>query len=200
MPTTTVHRILLAAAFLAIALLADAWRTARHDTAQLAATLATQKSAIQQSAAHEKQRDTQLAAALAFISAQKRKVQTPQQVAAAIPSVLPPLPLPISIRIPDLTPSAKPADDLPATISIPQPDLKPFYDELQDCRVSSLQSAATEKDLEDEKLRSAAFSKERDAAINAAHGGSFWVRLKRETKWFAIGIALGAAATAAARR
>lgn len=197
---TTIERILLAVALVAVALLADAWHSARKDSAQLTATLATQKTAIQQAADREKQRDTQLSAALAAITSQKQKVQTPQQAAAAIPSVLPPLPLPISIQIPNLTPSAKPADDLPASISIPQPDLKPLYDDLQDCRAATLTNATTQKDLADEKLRTAALTHERDAALVAAKGGSFWTRLKREAKWFAIGIAAGAAATVAARR
>ena len=131
MPTTTLHRILFTAALLAVALLADAWRTARHDSAQLAATLVSQKTALQQAADHEKQRDAELSAALSAIASQKNKVQTPQQAAAAIPSVLPPLPLPVSVHIPTLTSSAKPADDLPATISIPQPDLKPLYDDFR---------------------------------------------------------------------
>ncbi len=200
MINTTVHRILLAVSLVAIALLADAWHTSRHDSAQLATTLASQKVALQQAADREKQRDTQLSAALATIATQKRAIQTPQQAAAAIPSVLPPLPLPISIHLPDLSPSAKPADDLPATISIPQPDLKPLYDDLQDCRATTLQNAAAQKDLADEKLRTAALTHERDAAVAAAHGGTFWVRVKREAKWFAIGIAVGAAATVAARR
>lgn len=200
MPTTTLHRILLAAAFLALVLLADAWRSARHDSAQLADTLASQETALQQAADHEKQRDAELSAALAVIAAQKHKVQTPQQAADAIPSVLPPLPLPISIHIPTLTPSAKPADDLPTTISIPQLDLKPLYDDLQDCRAASLLGAAAQKDLADERIRTSALTQERDAAIAAAHGGSFWVRLKRQAKWFAIGIAVGAAATAVAHR
>ena len=145
MINTTAHRILLAVALVAIALLTDAWRTSRHDSAQLATTLASQKVALQQAADREKQRDTQLSAALAAIASQKRAVQTPQQAAAAIPSVLPPLPLPISIHLPDLSPSAKPADDLPATISIPQPDLKPLYDDLQDCRATTLKTPPRKK-------------------------------------------------------
>jgi hypothetical protein len=201
MPTTLVHRLLFAAALIAIALLADAWRSEHRDATKLAATLATQNAAIQQSADREKQRDTQLAAALSAIAAQKRAVLTPHQAAVAIPSILPSLPLPISIRIPNLTPSAKPdgADDLPATITVPQPDLKPLYDELQDCRAATLQNTAVQKDLADEKLRSSAIAKERDAAIHVAQGGSFWIRLKREAKWFAIGVAAGAAATALTR-
>jgi hypothetical protein len=200
MLNTTVHRILLAASLVAVALLADAWRTARRDSAQLTAILATEKSTLQQATDREKLRDSQLSAALAAITSQKRAVRTPQQAAAAIPSVLPPLPLPISIHLPDLSPSAKPIEVLPATISIPQSDLKPLYDDLQDCQASALENAAAQKNLADEKLRSVALTRERDAAITAARGGTFWQRLKREVKWFAIGIAAGATASAAARR
>jgi hypothetical protein len=200
MTTTALHLILLAAALIAAALLADAWRTSRQDSAQLAATLASQKTALQQAANREAQRDAQLTTALAAITSQKHAVQTPQQSAAALPSVLPPLPLPISIHIPDLSPSAKPADDLPAIISIPQLDLKPLYDDLQDCRATALDNAAAQKNLADEKLQAAALTKERDAAVTAAHGGSLWTRLKREAKWFAIVIVIGAGAAVAARR
>jgi hypothetical protein len=200
MINTTVHRILLIIALVAIALLADAWRISRNDSAQLTATIASQKADLQHAANREKQRDTQLFAALAAIASQKREVHTPQQAAVAIPAVLPPLPLPISIHIPNLSPSAKPTDDLPASISIPQPDLKPLYDSLQDCRASTLEIATTQKNLSDEKLRTAALTQERDAAIAAVHGGTFWVHLKRGAKWFAIGIAVGAAATAATHR
>lgn len=199
MLNTTIHRILLAAALVAVALLVDAWRTARHDSVQLTATLSSQKVAIEQAANREKQRDTELAAALALIARQKRAVQTPQQAAIAIPSVLPPLPLPISIHLPDLSSSAKPYEDLPATVSIPQVDLKPLYDELQDCRANSLEISAAKQNLSDEKLQNAALTLQRDAALTAARGGTLWQRLKRQTKWFAIGIAIGAAATAAAR-
>jgi hypothetical protein len=203
MLNTTMHRILFGVALVALiasALLSDAWRAARHDSAQLGATLASQKVAIEQAATREKQRDTQLAAALAAITSQKRSVQTPRQLATAIPAILPPLPLPVSIQIPNLSASPNPDENLPASMSIPLPDLKPLYDSLQDCRASSLESAAAQNDLADENLRAAALIRERDAAIAAAHGGTFWQRVKREAKWFAIGIAAGAAATAAARR
>jgi len=200
MKSTTIHIVLLITAAIAIALLADAWRSARHDTAQLATTLAQQKTAIDQSADREKQRDLQLSTALAAIAKQKSAVQTAQQAANAIPSVLPPLPLPISINMPQLSPSSKSPADLPATVSIPQADLKPLYDDLQDCRATTLQATSLTKDLADEKTQAAALTHERDAAIAAAHGGTFWVRLKREARWFAIGIAVGAAATEVARR
>ena len=113
---------------------------------------------------------------------------------------MPLLPLPISIHLPDLTASPKQSEAVPASISIPESDLKPLYDSLQDCRVCALQRDATKKDLADEQAQVAALTRERDAAIAAAHGGTFWLRLKRGSKWFVIGVAAGAAATAAAHR
>lgn len=194
------HSLILIAAAIALALLADAWRSARHDSSQLTATLASQKTAMEQAAEHERQRDAQLSAALATIAAQKIEIRTPQQAASAIPSVLPPLPLPVSIHFPSLSASSNAQENLPAQISIPQADLKPLYDSLQDCRATTLESDAAKKDLADQKAQTAALLRERDAAVAAARGGTFWVRLKREAKWFAIGIAVGAAAAKVAHR
>jgi hypothetical protein len=201
----TLHNVALIVAAIALALIVDAWRSARHDAAQLAATLASQKIAIDRAADREKLRDTQLSTALDAIVSQKSKIQTPSQAAAAIPSVLPRLPLPISIHLPDLSGSSKSnsaavPDDLPALISIPQADLKPLYDGLQDCNAAAIERDAIKKDLTDEKAQAAALVRERDAAVAAAHGGTLWTRIKREAKWFAVGIAVGAAASKVAHR
>ncbi len=194
----TLDVVVFLAALIAVALLADAWRSARHDSQQLAATMAAQRIVIQQAGDREKQRDSQLATALASIQKQKRIVRTPQQAAQQLTSVLPPLPLPVSIHDPDLSAPLPPGEAPSTSISIPQPDLVPFYDDLQDCRASTDQNESLKKDLSDEKARSAALLHERDAAIAAAHGGTFLVRLKRAAKWFAIGIATGAAVAAVA--
>ena len=192
----TLKIIVLLATSIAVALLANAWRSARHDSQQLAATLATQNTLILQAGNLEKQRDSQLAAALATIQAQKRAVHTPQQAANELASVLPPLPLPVSIHDPDLS-APLPQGETPSTsISIPQPDLVPLYDDLQDCRANAVQTDALQKDLSDERTRSAALLHERDAAMAVAHGGTFLLRLKRAAKWFAIGVATGAAVAA----
>ena len=194
------HILATISTLIALLLVADAWRTARRSSAQLAATLVSQNALIDQASTREQQRNTQLTAALASIAAQKRRVQTPRQAVEAIPSVLPPLPLPVKILLPDLTQSPKQGDAAPATISVPQSDLKPLYDSLQNCRACALERDATMKNLADEQARVAALTRERDAAVAAAHGGSFWSRLKHATKWFVIGAAAGAAATAASHR
>jgi hypothetical protein len=192
----TLDKIVLVIALLASALLADSWRTARHDSQQLAATLAAQNTVIQQAGDREKQRDTQLTAALAAIQTQKRTVRTPQQAAQQLPSILPPLPLPISVHDPNLSAPLPPGETPTTTISVPQPDLVPLYDDLQDCRANADQADSLKKDLSDEKNRSAALQRERDAAVAAAHGGTFFVRLKRSAKWFVIGAATAAAIAA----
>lgn len=191
--------VVLLAASIAVALFASAWRSARRDSQQLAATLAAQNATIQQAADREKQRDSRLAAALAAIQAQKRSVQTPQQATKQLPSVLPPLPLPVTIHDPNLSIPLPPGEVPSTTISVPQPDLVPLYDDLQDCRATAVQNDALKKDLSDEKTRSAALLHERDAATAVARGGTFLLRFKRAAKWFAIGVAAGAAAAAIAR-
>lgn len=100
------------------------------------------------------------------------------------------LPLPAS-------PDGSSSSQSPATqnATIPAADLKPLFDYIQDCRSCQAQLAATRADLSDEQARSAALTRERDAAINAAKGGSFWQRLKRNAKWLAIGAATGVALT-----
>jgi len=192
----TLDKILLVVTLAAAALLADAWRSARHDSQQLAATLAAQNTVIQQAGDREKQRDSQLATTLAAIQSQKRSVQTPQQAAQQLASVLPPLPLPVSVHDPDLSTPLPPGETPSASISIPQPDLVPLYDELQDCRANADQSDSLKKDLSDEKTRSEALQHERDAAVAATHGGTFFVRLKRAAKWFAVGVVTGVAVAA----
>jgi hypothetical protein len=123
----------------------------------------------------------------------KRRIQTPQQAAEALASVLPPLPLPVSVRLPDLTAPPTRSEPAPAAVSVPQADLKPLYDALADCRACALERDALKKDLVDEQAKTTALLRERDAAISAARGGAFWSRLKQSAKWFALGAALGAA-------
>src|SRR5579862_3052682 len=61
---TTLHILILGAALVAIALLADTWRSSRHDINQLNTVLTSQNAAIQQAEAREKQHNAELIAAL----------------------------------------------------------------------------------------------------------------------------------------
>jgi hypothetical protein len=188
----------LTVALLATGMIVDSWLTARRNSAQLAATVASQNTLIKQAAAREQRRDKELADALNRIAAEKRQIQTPRQAVEAIPSVLPPLPLPVGITFPELSAIPPSKDVPPAVVSVPQQDLKPLYDALQDCRASTLERDAAKKNLADDQARIAALTRQRDTALTAAHGGSLWLRLKRGTKWFVIGVVAGAVAASAA--
>lgn len=79
----------------------------------------------------------------------------------------------------------------PANIRVPQEDLKPLYDAVEDCQVCQAKLTAAQGDLLDEKTKFAAATAERDAAISAARG-TFWKRTRTAAKWLIIGAAAGA--------
>jgi trimeric autotransporter adhesin len=79
----------------------------------------------------------------------------------------------------------------PAIIQVPQADLKPLYDAVEDCEVCQAKLTAAQGDLSDETKKFAAATAQRDAAISAARG-TFWTRTRSAAKWLIIGAAAGA--------
>ncbi|MGA9570061.1 MAG: hypothetical protein WBS17_08235 [Candidatus Acidiferrales bacterium] len=77
---------------------------------------------------------------------------------------------------------------------IPAADLKPLFDYVQDCRSCQAQLAAAKQNATDNVAKLTAVTRERDAAVAAAKGGTFWQRLHRNALWFVIGAGAGAAA------
>ncbi len=81
---------------------------------------------------------------------------------------------------------------------IPAADLAPLYNYVQDCRACQLQLTAAKQNASDDAAKIRALTLERDAAVTATKGGPFWLRLKRNAHWLAIGAAVGAVTSAAA--
>jgi len=191
-----------------------AWQADRRDRAQLANQLAAAQQTIAQAAASQHDRDTLLNQTLAQIAAQKQSPATPTQILKDLPVALS-LPAPITMLSaspePARTTSAGSAgaSTLPSNPSpkppqvadavLPAADLKPLYDFALDCKACQAKLAASQSDLTDEKTKSAALTKERDAAVRAAKGGSALRRIARAAKWFALGAAAGAVAAKATR-
>jgi hypothetical protein len=96
---------------------------------------------------------------------------------------------------PPLATPCNPASPDSCAAQIPAADLKPLYDYVQDCRTCQAQLAAAKQNQTDDATKITALTRERDAAVTAAKGGTFWHRLRRNAAWFAIGAGLGAAAT-----
>jgi type II secretory pathway pseudopilin PulG len=83
---------------------------------------------------------------------------------------------------------------------IPATDLKPLYDFAQNCRECQLRLTAAQQDHADDLTKLDALTRQRDAAVTAAKGGTFWRRLRRNALWFVVGAGVGAAAHIAASR
>jgi hypothetical protein len=90
-----------------------------------------------------------------------------------------------------------PKSGQPGDATLPAADLKPLYDFALDCKACQAKLTVAQSDLTDEKTKTAALTKERDAAVTAAKGGSAVRRIARAAKWFAIGAAAGAVAAKA---
>jgi hypothetical protein len=222
MPTRFSIRITAVAVALGVALaLFAAWRADRRDRAQLAADLATAQQALTEADARQHDREAQLVQTLATLAAEKRTITTPAQVVRELPREIP-LPVPITLQVPDLMtkpsratcssgpvcgpealdstaptnskPSAKPLE--PSAV-IPVGDLKPLYDFTLDCKACQAKLAAAQADLIDERAKTAVLIRERDEAVRAAKGGSLLRRIARNAKWLAIGGAAGAIAAKA---
>jgi ABC-type nickel/cobalt efflux system permease component RcnA len=194
-----------------------AWREDRRDRAQLAVALEQAKQALSAADARQHDRDAQLSQTLATLAAQKNRTQTPSQILADLPNQIP-LPVPMTLE-----PVAQPASSRTNASSggtksgpqgsppieapkpqatqavIPSQDLKPLYDFALDCKSCQAKLTTSQGDLADEKAKTIALSKERDAAVKAAKGGSILQRVVRAAKWFALGAAAGALAAKTAR-
>ena len=65
------------------------------------------------------------------------------------------------------------------TAQIPAADLKPLFDYVQVCRCCQAQLAAAKQNSTDNAAKLKAVTRERDAAVASAKGGTFWLRLRR---------------------
>lgn len=202
---------LAGAGLLTASIAAGSWLGAREDTIRMKATLEAQKQVIEQAQADRTQRakedaarDAQTAATLQAMQAEMGKLKTPAQHAAWDQTQLEQVIRGIHVEIPAAT-SQNPHPD--AVVTLPQSSLPDVTQAIEGCKECKVKLDTAEKNVasRDEQMKLAdtqigALKKERDAAITAAKGGSFWSRTKRAAKWFAIGAAAGAIAAKTSHR
>jgi hypothetical protein len=169
----------------------------RQATTQMRTTFSTEEPIVAQAEKHEQSRHAILVQELRTTAKAKRAVKTPAEAAARLPEALAPLPRSFSVNLP---PNTQDEPAAPAVITVPQADLKPLFDHLQDCRACQEQLSTAQQDLKDEQVKVSALTIERDTAVKASRGGGFWSRLRTGAKWFAIGGVMGALAASAAHR
>lgn len=195
---------LLAAALLlcASAIIVSSWSEYRTDRLQMQSTLTSQKLIIEQAQQQikalqegNKNRDKATQSAVAQMHRTAAQIQTPLQIANWIPSQLH-TPSPIRFSMPTPTPS-NPSPDAIATI--PERDLLSLREVVESCKECKLELQTAKRDLAstNQQLQLAgeqlsATQRQRDAALAVAKGGTFWRRLKTNTRWFLMGIGTGA--------
>ena len=174
----------------------NASRQAANDMAEV---LRAQATVLVQANKREQQRDAILRKNLTQLSRAERSAKNPAEIAKRLPAAFSPLPQPLSVSLAPRA-SGPDAPEAPAIITVPQADLQPMFDHLEECRACQERLATAEQDLNDERAKVSALTIERDAAVKAVRGGGFWSRLRSNAKWFAIGGAMGALAASAAHR
>ncbi len=186
------------------------WRAEVRDRAKLQATLAVAEQSLQRATASQQDRDRQLNDAVGKLESLKTTVVTQQQILARLPEILA-LPKPLvatqnmqhgaaSDGNPQGAENARgklPEAPTPSTVAIPGEDLKPLYDFAVDCKTCQTRLTAATADLADEKTKTQALGRERDAALKLARGGSLRQRVGRAAKWFLIGAIVGTVAAKA---
>lgn len=201
---TKIEIILVGVLLSGSTLVLHSWLGARDDRTRLQAALDAQKTVIEQAQQQiqtlvndEKQRDAQAQSAIDTMRRKVAGLQTPQQIASWITSQLP-MPSPITLTVPTATPSNPKPD---AVAQIPLQDLPSIRDAIESCKECTLKLQTAQQDLasKNQQLQLAgeqmsAAERQRDIAIAAAKGGTFWHRLRQNTKWLLLGG--GAAASA----
>jgi len=209
---TRIEIVALIAVVIAVVIAGRVWLEQHDDRLRLAATLQQQDVVIKRAAASQQARDKTLADQLAAIAHERQQVLTPAQIATAVSQAMR-LPQPITITLPPTPaqPAAKgvekpertsgslPAAPVPQTVSIPTLDLPALRAYTLGCQETDAKLTACESDLTDQKIQTRSMKVERDAALSAANGGTFWRRAGRAAKWTVLGIAIGVAAHAAIR-
>lgn len=204
---TWLHPALSAIALLIAVAFFFEWRSERQDRARLQAALSEAQQSLDRASANQQQRDKQLTDTVAKLESLKSTVRTQQQIVAKLPDVLPlPKPMLQPSNATAVNPEgaqsrpkagALPDAPIPSPTILPPEDLKPLYDFAVDCKACQAKLAAITADLADEKTKTEAISRERDAALRFARGGSLRQRMGRALKWFVVGAIAGAIASKA---
>jgi hypothetical protein len=199
LPTITFRDVLIALALGAVVFLFIQWRDSHDAQIQLKSTVAAQQQVIDQAKAQQAdlqkqmaQRDQATAQTIQEMQSEVQKLQSAQQIAAYLEATVnKSAPAPITITAPGNAQS-------PVVAQIPQGDMTAIRDLVANCQACEVQLPACEKDKADlsAQLTAAgeqlsATEKQRDAAIKAAKGGSFWHRTGVALKWIAIGGLIG---------
>jgi len=145
-------------------------------------------------------RDEQTVTLLEKYHAAAAAAKTPVQITRYLTASFARSGAPVPVKI--MIPAATLANPTPAVIaSLPAIDLPFLRDQAEACQADALEVKTDTIDIHSCRAQMilagkqlSAAERQRDAWKTAANGGTFFTRLKRGAKWFAIGAGAGAAA------
>lgn len=162
---------------------ANAWHNAMVARARLEATMQADKAhqgELTQQAATIAQ---DLKQRIAALESDKARTQTPSEIIKEVPVYLPAnLPAPITTVTQPAAPGAKDQTPVITGAMVPASDFKPIFDQLVECKECAAKLSADDADLRIKSEQLVSVTRERDAAIKAVKGGSFFQRLKHDAK------------------
>jgi hypothetical protein len=183
----------LVLALLAAMIAGAVWQMEVRQAAVAAQTAAK----IDELAAQIKARDAQAATAVKAVDAQVQAAKTPDQQAALIQALAGLKVTPTIVTVP-AAPVAGLAAPLPnapqpGDMIVPKADIPQTVNFAANCKKDAIDLSACEGNLSDMNKERAELQSE----VTELKGGTWWTRLKRNSKWAAIGGALAAGAVCA---
>lgn len=165
------------------------WMAAHDDLKQAQATIALNEQ-------QHKQEIVTLQNEMEVIKHDKATTRTPEQIISKLPTYIP-LPAPIRLssgnagnnsvpQPPDIRANLGGIGQTDAGAIIPTASLGPLFNFATDCQACRLQHTADLAKIEE-------LTKERDAALKAAKGGSWIRRVVKGAKIFGVGLGIGLA-------
>jgi len=180
-------------AVLALAALGFRSWLAEHDQrVQMTATLTAKNEVL---ASYDKRladRDGQYKQQLVALQASKQTVRTPRQIASALSQAVH-LPEPIKLE-PAVSPVTGQPQANQENAVLTGPNLKILYDRVSTCEICELERAKLKADFADQAGKYKTMTEERDTAVRAVKGGTFWRRMGHTLKVAAITAGITAAA------
>jgi hypothetical protein len=190
--------------FALIALGTYEWLQEHNAQRKTTAQTATQQKTIDQAKADAVTVQSNLAAQLKTLEAQRQQPATAQRIVTETSKLIPNLPKPIEIQTvtkPATTSGDGKQTDAPAQqIVIPSEDFSAVQKAEIDCQEDAAKLDACTKTAADTATELKATTAQRDEWKQTAKGGTWWHRTVTAAKWVGIGAVAGAAAGYAAHR
>jgi chaperonin cofactor prefoldin len=148
--------------------------------------------AIDQLKQSDQRRDAEFAQMKSDLAHKFDQVKTPEQIVRVVPQYIP-MPDPIQLQKPKDA-QGREIPDAPSEAVLTPRNLTALRDYTNKCEQCQLDKQKLQAELDDQVKTTKLVTQQKDNAVAAAKGGTFFQRTKRNAKWLGIGAGVGAVA------